>query len=216
MSRIPSALTFKSFHLSTKSGPNGPENALWTSLRDITALPLTLIASLRILGGPKLSHRMDVILSKCDSVISANIGLVLVRWYQRYVWYTGTSFRKLTWFPDRESKVRVIAIGDYFSQTALKPLHDYLFKVLSKIPQDCTFSQSSFKDKIVGWDTFHSVDLTAATDRFPITFISMVLGGLLPQNYITAWLDIMVGYPFDYKTDQVSYSVGNPMGFYSS
>jgi hypothetical protein len=31
-----------------------------------------------------------------------------------------------------------------------------------------------------------------------------------------AWYDIMVGQSFDYKGSKVSYSVGNPMGFYSS
>jgi hypothetical protein len=33
------------------------------------------------------------------------------------------TIRKLTAIEDREGKTRVIAIGDYWSQTALKPLH---------------------------------------------------------------------------------------------
>jgi len=56
--------------------------------------------------------------------------------------------RKLTYFSDKEGKTRVIGILDYFSQAILKPLHTYLFRVLKKIPQDCTFDQSSFKTKI--------------------------------------------------------------------
>lgn len=56
--------------------------------------------------------------------------------------------RKLSCFADKEGKTRVIAIGDYFSQTVLKGLHNYLYKVLKKIPQDCTFDQGKFRDKI--------------------------------------------------------------------
>jgi hypothetical protein len=62
----------------------------------------------------------------------------------------GRILRKLSWFPDKELKVRVIAIGDYYSQAALKPFHHYLFRVLRKIPQDCTFNQAAFIEKVIG------------------------------------------------------------------
>jgi len=90
-------------------------------------------------------------------------------------------FRKLSYFPDKEGKTRVIAIGDYFSQAVLRGLHRYLFRVLKKIPQDCTFNQGGFKDALKGAEYYYSVDLTAATDRFPIKVISAVLRGHLPN-----------------------------------
>lgn len=52
--------------------------------------------------------------------------------------------RKLSYFSDKEGKTRIIGILDYFSQTVLKKLHQYLFRILSRIPQDCTFEQSAF------------------------------------------------------------------------
>lgn len=61
-------------------------------------------------------------------------------------------YRKISYFADREGKTRVIAIGDYFSQTALKGLHNYLYRALKKIPQDCTFDQESFLSKLGGAD----------------------------------------------------------------
>jgi hypothetical protein len=128
----------------------------------------------------------------------------------------GDIFRKLTSFSDKEGKTRVIAILDYFSQSVLKPLHLYLFNFLKKIDQDCTFDQNSFKDKISDWDIFYSVDLKSATDRFPIRLICEVLKGRLPVSYVQAWEDIMVGYPFISDGQEFSYSVGNPMGAYSS
>lgn len=97
-------------------------------------------------------------------------------------------------------------------------MHYYLNSVLRKIPQDCTFAQGSFKDKVKGWNTFHSIDLTAATDRFPIDVICHVLEAKFPKSFVIAWRDIMVGYPFRSTTleTEVSYKVGNPMGAYSS
>jgi len=124
--------------------------------------------------------------------------------------------RKLSYFADKEGKVRVIAILDYFSQTVLRPLHLYLFKVLKKIPQDCTFDQGSFRDKVKDWDYFCSVDLSSATDRFPVSLIADVLRGHLPQDYVESWLEVMVGSPFDCDAKFYSYSVGNTMGAYSS
>jgi hypothetical protein len=98
--------------------------------------------------------------------------------------------RKLVYFPDREGKCRVVAILDYFSQSVLKPLHSYLFRILKRIKQDCTFAQGSFKDdpefmKCDG-STYVSADLSAATDRFPIKVISSVLKGRLPHEYVSA------------------------------
>lgn len=87
-------------------------------------------------------------------------------------------YRKVSAIADKEGKSRVVACLDYWSQTALRPLHDYLFKILRRIPQDCTFDQGSFTEKLgsgkVG-ERFYSFDLTAATDRFPISLIQEVL-----------------------------------------
>jgi hypothetical protein len=97
-------------------------------------------------------------------------------------------FRRIVYFSDKEGKTRVVALGDYFSQTALKRFHSYLFKVLKKIPQDMTFNQGAFVEHVKSWnsDLLYSVDLSAATDRFPISLISLVLQGLLPASFVKA------------------------------
>jgi hypothetical protein len=86
-----------------------------------------------------------------------------------------------------------------------------------------TFNQGAFVEKVNSWGstTLYSVDLSAATDRFPISIISLILRGHFPKIFVDAWEDIMVGYPFLYKGADgskrfINYSVGNPMGFYSS
>lgn len=85
--------------------------------------------------------------------------------------------RVLRAIPDKEGKTRVIAIGDYWSQAALKPIHTALFGVLKRIPQDMTFNQDAFASRLRntgGFEpgvVFHSVDLSSATDRWPFALM---------------------------------------------
>jgi len=138
----------------------------------LSALPASLVASLKIVGGSLFTERIEL-LTKYLGVFGSILPI------------TGHKIRKLSYFPDKEKKVRVIAILDYFSQTVLRPLHQYLFGVLRKIPQDCTFRQDSFQDKLPKYGIYYSVDLSAATDRFPMEVICQVLGGRLPPDYIS-------------------------------
>jgi hypothetical protein len=111
-----------------------------------------------------------------------------------------------------------VAILDYFSQTVLRPVHFFLFGVLKRIPQDVTFDQGSFLEKVKGWDSieYFSIDLKDATDRFPIDLISTVLEGAFTKEWVSHWRTIMVGFPFSSEKGEILYQVGNPMGAYSS
>lgn len=131
--------------------------------------------------------------------------------------------RKLHIISDPELKERVIAIFDYISQLAFNPLSDYLFKVLRTIPQDRTFTQDPIiLDKKEGVK-FHSLDLSAATDRFPIDLQvdlidSIERNSTRPYRGIgKAWKSLMVNEPFLTPCGKLlKYSVGQPMGARSS
>lgn len=115
----------------------------------------------------------------------------------------------------------MVAILDYWSQTALRPLHDRLFDILRVIPQDMTFSQGTFLDRVKLWGepgdrVLYSVDLSKATDRFPISVLTFVLEGVFHPEYVSHWKNIMVGYDFLTKDGPIRYACGNPMGAYSS
>jgi hypothetical protein len=70
---------------------------------------------------------------------------------------------------------------------ALKPIHRYIGRVLEKIPQDCTLDQSKFKGLILNKsEIYYSVDLSSATDRFPILLIKQLLSVRLPQHFVDA------------------------------
>lgn len=85
-----------------------------------------------------------------------------------------------------------------------------------------THNQGGFKDHVQGWGEvpLQSLDLTSATDRFPIDFIGDVFEPLLGKQYISNWKVMLTGIPFTYKSSkgdvEVNFSVGTPLGFYGS
>lgn len=152
---------------------------MWSFRQDLKALPLDLIEDLKVVGGKKFQEKIQYLLQAEEEKILP------------YPDKGGRRIRKLVWFPDREDKVRIIAILDYFSQSVLKGFHKYLFKILKRIPQDCTFSQGSFKNDTSFMsndlnEVYVSADLSSATDRFPISLIGDVLKGRLPDHYINS------------------------------
>jgi len=126
-------------------------------------------------------------------------------------------------------KVRVFAIVDYWSQCALKPLHDFVFGVLRSIPQDGTFDQERPVKRLLqrapSGAVFHSFDLSAATDRCPIAIQELVVAVMFGATYAAAWVELLVGRPYFVPKQGpreqgvprfVKYAVGQPMGAYSS
>lgn len=124
--------------------------------------------------------------------------------------------RKLIYFSDSEGKTREVAIFDYFSQTSLVPLHKYLFKALKKIPQDFTFDQTGFMSSLSTAEVFYSIDLTAFTDRFPIRVNKDLLSARIGPERADAWYQVMTQKFTLQSGEEIHYSVGNPMGAYSS
>jgi hypothetical protein len=200
--RVPKGARWTSWHLTSKQGPNG--FALHTLWQDFVTLDEKVRYHLGNLGGDSFKECLST-LDKLDPHVKLS-----------RIPTTPGILRRVAYFSDLEGKTRVVALLDYFSQTVLKPLHHYLFKVLKRIPQDFTFDQGGFKNHINEWDHFYSCDLTAATDRFPIKVISSVLQGIFPESYVTSWEYIMIGLPYDSPKGSINYAVGNPMGAYSS
>jgi hypothetical protein len=195
---------WEEFHLTTKAGPNGP--ALLSSMIDLHLLPERLTRSIKVMGGDALSQIMDTLTSAVNPDL----------WTKHFKMKPKGIIRKLSIVHDPEAKERVIAMLDYWSQTALKPLHDSEFSLLRAIQGDCTFNQSDFTRWIRDAKTFHSVDLTSATDRFPIALQKVMLSELIGTDKAEAWEDIMVGYDFNFQGKNVRYACGQPMGAYSS
>jgi hypothetical protein len=84
---------------------------------------------------------------------------------------------KLALKHEAAGKVRVFAIVDSWTQSLLNNLHQGLFKILSRIPQDGTFNQHKPIKVLLeeGYKEFFSFDLSAATDRLPIDLQSDII-----------------------------------------
>jgi hypothetical protein len=214
-------------HISTKKGPQG--QALLASLSELTLLSSEQVDYIKLLGGESLSKMIDENLEGLDILeMIKSPGIYgyfsVARWWRTIFPTKSKNLRKLSYFPDKEGKTRVIAIFDYWSQSALRPLHAKIFRVLRFIKTDYTFDQNRFTSTLpkAPLDNYHSIDLTAATDRMPITLQKRVVEYLYGSaEKADAWCSLMVGSNFtvrmpDKSVRSVSYGAGQPMGAYSS
>lgn len=121
-------------------------------------------------------------------------------------------------------KNRIFAIPDYWTQVALRPLHDSLMNVLGTIDADSTWNQDRGAERVQEWTRqgreLWSYDLSAATDRFPKTAQASLLDYLLrdyhARNLGQTWAALLTDRVYWYKTTPVRYRAGQPMGSYSS
>jgi hypothetical protein len=134
-------------------------------------------------------------------------------------------------------KLRVFAIVDIWTQSVLSPLHDSIFKLLEKLPNDGTFDQeASFRrcqEKATTFRSAYSIDLSSATDRLPLRIQADVLDVLTGvEGFGTAWSKLLVDreyvLPSSYSKDErfentklpfgqgLKYATGQPMGALSS
>jgi hypothetical protein len=128
--------------------------------------------------------------------------------------------RKLAIIKDPECKMRVIAMFDGLSQTLLESLSKHLFQILEKIPSDRTFNQDPrfYHTKIDKNQKLYSLDLSSATDRFPVSVQVQILSKLIGEQKANAWKMLMVGQEFTTPDGEstINYIVGQPMGAKSS
>jgi hypothetical protein len=122
-----------------------------------------------------------------------------------------------------DGKRRVFAIGNYFYQRILSPVHDWLAACLKSLPMDGTFDQLAPLDRLrgsTGW--VHSIDLKSATDRWPIfllmTLFDVLFGKCMTKAVVETALGInLFDVPFIKRKDvKVGFAAGQPLGFKSS
>jgi hypothetical protein len=125
---------------------------------------------------------------------------------------------RLVRLKEAAGKIRVIAIVDPITQWVLKPVHDWLFNILSYIPQDGTFNQEKPIRKL--WKAngpyLGSCDMSAATDRLPVRLQAAILTAVLGPTLATKWMQLLVYRPYFAGAVQLFYAVGQPMGALSS
>lgn len=150
---------------------------------------------------------------------------------------------RLSRLEEAAGKIRVVAIVDFWTQMALKPLHRAIFAVLREIPNDGTFGQESCVDMLsrkVGEGllkaqesgttfTAYSYDLSSATDRIPVDIYQLMLTRLFDGSFSVFWRALLTFRKWEDRWSTVNelggretfredreYAVGQPMGAYSS
>lgn len=122
-------------------------------------------------------------------------------------------------------KVRVFAMCDAWTQWVLEPLHEWIFDTLRFISTDGTHDQlKPVRARAGTVKAAYSLDLTAATDRLPISIQVKLLGYLVNESFATQWARLLVSRPYVLPRNQklgteqleLRYSVGQPMGALSS
>lgn len=128
-------------------------------------------------------------------------------------------------------KLRAVANPGRVFQRVLEPLGKVLFGSLRSLPWDCTFDQSkadiSVVDRLRAGKVVHSVDLTGATDYFPLDLQEQVLQHLFPdfKNYINLFIEVCrgewkvpKGFPVDLLSSRhtLVWSKGQPLGLFPS
>ncbi|UHK03006.1 MAG: RNA-dependent RNA polymerase [Hangzhou mitovirus 7] len=186
-------------HFTTKMGPKG--QALATALDDLSGLPEELKKDLITLGGVNLQNYMDLLMPAAKGLHPDTVN----------------PLRRISVIRDKERKNRPIAIFDYWSQTALYTLHASLFDLFRRIPTDLTHNQDGVRSLLsIPTISYYSIDLSAATDRFPVCLQETVLQMLIGKEKAGAWKRIMTRELKIPKGGTISYEVGQPMGAYSS
>lgn len=211
-------LTWVAPHRTAKSGPMG--QAMVSSLPEAKALSEGMRRDLSILAS---NPEFDQWLDEVSRIPPEHYGKIFDESKSRSKLrdrLDNPILRKLSTIEDPELKTRVIAIFDYWSQTALKPLHEKLMRNLRKIPSDCTHDQSKFTQLVIPpTGEYSSFDLKSATDRLPVSLQEVVLSAILDDpRKASAWRRILCDHEFSVPKSEttVKYAVGQPMGAYSS
>jgi len=114
---------------------------------------------------------------------------------------------------------------DIITQSLFNPLHQKLFSLFEKIPNDCTLDQNKgfnyAKDLSLKHNCSYGFDLSAATDRLPLSSQKAILDSLYGIGEL--WGNILVNRDFiisqnnyNIPPQSIRYKVGQPMGALSS
>lgn len=131
-------------------------------------------------------------------------------------------------------KVRPVALVDYWTQRALYPLHNDLFRILETIPQDGTHSQDGLMASLKElWEAhsdwnWSSLDISSATDKIPVELYVELLAAIYhSRDYAQSVITLMTDREFSVsvapdwlkgstKGWKLRYGRGQPMGMFAS
>nr|QDW65418.1 putative RNA-dependent RNA polymerase [Rhizoctonia solani mitovirus 28] len=199
-------------HSSSSSGPNGP--ATWMSHIDAKAI----MQDSEVRGS---FFALSKILKRLELIFLMRSSLKLPQFFA--IRDEQALHSRLHFIWEKGDKVRTIAIGDWFTQELLSPLHEVIADLNKSLDMDGTFNQDRIAEKVrlftldKDLDLF-SYDLSSATDRLPVDLQVLIMDALFNREGLgAAWKDLMVKRNFTLPNGvKLRYAVGQPMGIKTS
>ncbi|QPK91778.1 RdRP [Fusarium verticillioides mitovirus 1] len=191
----------KDVYLSTKAGPNGP--ATLSSQEDLLNFNYPMMDKIFKITD---QNGIDFFCKNYTQAFNKNITPSKIR-----------TLGKISFVKDPECKLRIIAISDYYSQLYLKPIHNIIMNKLHNITMDRTYTQDPHHVWEINNEKFWSLDLSSATDRFPVELQKRLLARIFHMELAQSWQSILNSREFTTPEGyQLKYATGQPMGTYSS
>jgi len=118
-------------------------------------------------------------------------------------------------------KLRAVANPNRVYQIALKPLGDAIYKTVQQLPWDCTFNQEKaipvVQRHLQAESRCHCIDLSGATDYFPLSLQLDLLHSLYPniRDYVDLFEDLSKS-NWVFGKETIKWTKGQPLGLFPS
>jgi hypothetical protein len=193
-------------HMSRKSGPNGP--ALANMYKDYIS----------IRNDKKLLKYIQEICKITENSILSGIIDDMESSYLNYDNKESYDHSRLSLKNEPGAKVRVFAIVDYFSQSSLNGIHDFIFEWLKQQPEDGTFKQDTVSGKVKNFTELGirniTEDLSQATNRIPLKGVLYEIAlQMVGEDLAIQWINLLSDRDFVGPNNEViRFGVGQPLG----
>lgn len=200
-----------------------------SSMGEYSSSPTALLRGLIALGNYPICleafKRFADVLQYTDRYLSITYAAYMCAWNFSTDIPICNRIGKLGLKQEPQGKVRIFAMVDPWTQMILAPIHKRIFRFLSRLPMDGTMDQLKPLGLYPGKGTWiASYDLSAATDRLPITFQKKIMAILFTDAVAQSWVDLLVGRSYELTRSfngkpynlHLKYAVGQPMGALSS
>jgi len=117
-------------------------------------------------------------------------------------------------------KLRAVANPGRIFQRVLQPFGDRIYNLLKLLPFDCTFDQTKaipvLQEALSHGKTIYSIDLSGATDYFPLALQKHLLLKMFPDIEVSLFCDLSQASWYMPQCGEISWKKGQPLGLYPS
>jgi len=135
---------------------------------------------------PKVLEYLNATCSTNLLILFKNLDYLITKYNLRSIGSRNDYLGALSFKEEAAGKLRIFAMVDIITQSLLEPLHSRLFSLFKKLPNDCTHDQNKgfrlAQDLSLKYGCSYGFDLSAATDRLPVSSQAAILNSLYGSN----------------------------------